>query len=87
MVGSAVPQRESALVYSLPVYQRLAVSLSFVASEVNKRTHLREGTFAPIHRPAERGEVQPRPFISETNHRIERLKQGLMSGSIPNSSA
>jgi len=30
MVGSAVPQRESALVYSLPVDRRRAVRLSFV---------------------------------------------------------
>ena len=86
-VGSAAPQRESALVYSLPVGGRPVVSHSFVASRKKRRTHLREGAFAPVDGPAERGEVQPRSLIRETNHRIESLRQDPISGSILRDSA
>jgi len=71
-VGSAVPQRESTLIYSLPIGERLVVSLSHVPLQGRRRTHLHKGDFAPIHVPAERREVQPRPSVCEVDDRAER---------------
>lgn len=69
--GSTVPQRKSTSVHSFLVDKRSVVCFSFPYETETKDTDTIQGTFAPIHGPVKRGEIQPQPFIREVNHRVE----------------
>jgi len=77
-VGPAVPQRESALEYSLPVVGRLVVSLLFISTEVEYgRTHASPLEDPRSHPPS----CRPwRGTTTTVNHRIERLREDLING-------
>ena len=68
-VGSAVPHRASAAVYSRPV----RVGQRSGKREVQRRTHLGEGTLGRVHGAPERGQCKEGALEDEVDERIERL--------------
>ena len=74
MVGSAVPQRESAAAYSRPVrvffYQD---QRSKEGWRVLRRTHLGKGARGRVHGASKRGQGEEGALEDEVDERIERL--------------